>query len=181
MKKLAIGLMTGTSLDGVDIALIEIDGYSSSTKYTEVVFETFEIDENIKNKIKNSCNIEKSNVRDICSLNFELAQLYVDSIDKLLSKMDMSYQDISFIGSHGQTIWHEPFKTREYVASTLQIGAGQYIKEKTGITTVFNFRISDIAQGGQGAPLVPYVDYLLYSSKKESRSEEHTSELQSHA
>lgn len=167
MKKLAIGLMTGTSLDGVDTVLIELEGTGLETKYKELIFESYEIDENLKNRIKNSCNIEKSNVREICSLNFELAKLYVESIDKILAKMNLSYEKISYIGSHGQTIWHEPYQTNEFMASTLQIGAGQYIKEKTGITTVFNFRVSDMAEGGQGAPLVPYVDYLLYSSKTE--------------
>lgn len=167
MKKLAIGLMTGTSLDGVDVALIEIEGYGLNTRYVEVAFKTFSIEEKLKERIKNMCSIENSNVREICSLNFELAKLYVESIDKLLSIMDLTYEKISFIGSHGQTIWHEPFTSSNFLASTLQIGAGQYIKEKTGITTVFNFRVSDMAQGGQGAPLVPYVDYLLFSSKTE--------------
>lgn len=168
MSKLAIGLMTGTSIDAVDTVLVEIFGYGSNIKYRELAFITHKIPQNLKNRILNVCSLSTSNVREICTLNFELAELYVDSIKRILELVNLTCDDISFVGSHGQTIWHEPNSSEGFVASTLQIGSGQVIKEKTGITTVYNFRVSDVAQGGQGAPLVPYVDYLLYSSKKES-------------
>ncbi len=169
MKKLAIGLMTGTSLDGIDTVLIEVEGYGKKTRYKELLFRTYEIHKDTTEKIKLACNPEKSNVRLICSLNFYLTELYSQAIYNIVKEAGLRVEDIDFVGSHGQTVWHEPFGQGEYFPSTLQLGPPSYISQKTGITTVANFRVADMAQGGQGAPLVPYIDYILFSSKDKGR------------
>lgn len=164
----AIGLMTGTSLDGLDIALCDIEGYGINTKIKLVDFICIEIDEKLREKIKDACNEEKSNNKLICSLDFELGYFYLEGVKKIIEKNNLSFEDISFVASHGQTIYHLPYPENEYYSSTLQIGQPSIIAYNTGIKVIFNFRVMDMASGGQGAPLVPYTDYILYSSKEKN-------------
>ena len=158
---LVIGLMSGTSADGIDVALCDITGEPPqlSAKIVTTYFEPFPSD--LRNRILTACDIHQSQVNAICQLNFELAEFFADAILKMLKQANLSPQDIDLIGSHGQTIWHDFNADTGKVTSTLQITSGSVIAERTGITTINNFRERDVAVGGQGAPLTGYADWLL--------------------
>ncbi|MFA6661992.1 MAG: anhydro-N-acetylmuramic acid kinase, partial [Bacilli bacterium] len=153
---LAIGLMSGTSLDGVDAALVETEGFKL------IKFITLNYDDEFKQKIARNLNDRTATLREISTLNFELSNWFVKAIDKLLDETEYTYNDIGFVSSHGQTVWHDP---QGIVPSTLQLGDASVIAYKTKIPVVNNFRPMDIAAGGEGAPLVPFSEYYLYSSK----------------
>lgn len=160
---LAIGLMSGTSLDGMDAILVEID----NEQLKPLKFVTLPYDESFKKIIMRNLSDETAKLSEISSLNFEIGNKSVEAIDLLLKDTKFKYQDISFIASHGQTIWHDPkgIKSAIHTPSTLQIGEPSVISYKTGIKTISNFRTMDIACGGEGAPLVPYSEYMLFKSK----------------
>ncbi len=171
-KKLAIGLMSGTSLDGIDAALVEIQGKGTATSVRTIAFDTYPYESNVRQFIlKNSQNATAS-LDDICRLNFLLGELFADAVVKIARKGKTVLSAIDFIGSHGQTIHHlsSPKKIFErIIRSTLQIGEPSVIAKRTGILTVGDFRVADVALGGTGAPLVPYVDYCLFHSQKVNR------------
>ena len=163
---LAIGLMSGTSVDGVDAALVDINQEKNEFKLVD--FFTLDYPQTFKEKIKKNLSDDTAKLSDICGLNFELSDYFIKAIDGLCEKNNLKYSDISFVASHGQTIWHNPHGIDGNSPSTLQIGAGGVISTKTGITTVFNFRVNDVAAGGEGAPLVPGFEYLYFKSDKEN-------------
>lgn len=168
---LAIGLMSGTSLDGVDAALVEI----KNEKFSLLKFITYPYDMLFKEKIMRNLSDATAKLSEISSLNFELSEYFVKAIDLLLKETDYKYDDIDFVSSHGQTIWHDPKGVKyptdrkiltKQVPSTLQIGTPAVIAYKTGIKVVSNFRVKDVACGGEGAPLVPFSEYVLYRSNE---------------
>lgn len=162
--KLSIGLMSGTSLDGIDVVLCEIDGSFMDTSVRVIAHQSYELEPGLVEKIQNTIQL-KTNVRDITSLNFELGYAFSDAINQFLKTQNIQPSHIDFIASHGQTIYHIPTTSKDHVRSTLQLGFGSIIAQLTGITTVSNFRVADMAVGGQGAPLVPYAEYVLFSQK----------------
>lgn len=154
---LGIGLMSGTSMDGVDAALVEFkDG-----KVNLLEFITLKYDSEFKAKIFKNLNRDTARLDEISNLNFALGYKFVAAIDELLSKTKYKYQDIEFVASHGQTIWHDPAGNPP---STLQIGEPSVIAYQTNIKTISNFRTMDIAAGGEGAPLVPFSEYYQFHS-----------------
>lgn len=157
-----IGLMSGTSLDGCDVALVE--EHNETFKLLDYVLYPY--DENLKAKIKKNLSDETAKLSEICSLNFELPYVFKKAIDVLLLKNNLSYKDIDLIASHGQTIWHNPNGENGLVPSTLQIGSGQVLSTITNVPVAFNFRISDIVCGGEGAPLVPMFEYLFFKGEE---------------
>lgn len=163
---LAIGLMSGTSLDGVDAILVEI----KNEKFKQLKFVTLPYEEDTKQRILRNLSDKTAKLSEISSLNFELGHIFVDAIDYLLKDTSYTYKDVSFVASHGQTIWHDPRaeKCPNAVASTLQIGEPSVISYKTGIKTISNFRTMDVAAGGEGAPLVPYSEFMLYKSEEKN-------------
>jgi anhydro-N-acetylmuramic acid kinase len=162
-KKLRIaGLMSGTSADGVDVAIIDYDG----RKVDLVAFGMFPYSHAFQKKIFNLFRPETGRVDEICRMNFEIGERFAAALIKLSKKSGIDLKTIDLIGSHGQTIYHIPRRPR----STLQIGEPSVIAERTGITTVADFRPRDIAAGGQGAPLVPYADYILFQDRKKTRA-----------
>ncbi len=172
-KKNVIGLMSGTSIDGVDVALVEIDGNWIETKINLIGFIEYKYPEGIKDLVLSNSVANTSDVSEISQLNFLLPKIYVKAIEHLLEKLDMDFSDVDLIGSHGQTIHHLPNPSRMFdmdVSSTLQIGNPSVLAKLTGVTTVADFRSADIALGGQGAPLVPYFDYLLFHSNDKNRA-----------
>lgn len=166
-KKYAIGLMSGTSLDGVDAVLVSFEGAGIDTKLETIAFESFDIPERLRDQILRACQISTSNVALISSLNFELGKLFSDAVTNLLDKSQFKGK-LDFIASHGQTIFHMPIAEGEYVRSTLQIGDPSYLAYDHKTRVVFNFRVADMVDGGDGAPLVPYTEYLLYRQKDKS-------------
>lgn len=162
-KKYIIGLMSGTSVDGIDAAIVEISGYGLETAVNLIAFETFPFPSGVPQRILALCHPDTGRVDDICEMNFYIGHLFAEAVKHILQKSGMSANDIALIGSHGQTIHHLPRdpNTTRY-PSTLQIGEPAVIAHETGIPTIADFRVADMAAGGQGAPLVSYPDYLLF-------------------
>ncbi len=158
---LGIGLMSGTSLDGVDAALVKI----TDNEVNLLKFLTLSYDEEFKMRLFRNLNSSTAKLNEISTLNFELGHWFVRAIDKLLENTLYTYNNIDFVASHGQTIWHDP--AGKY-PSTLQIGEASVIAYHTNITTVANFRVMDMAAGGEGAPLVPFSEYFLFRNTKEN-------------
>lgn len=162
-RKLRVaGLMSGTSADGVDVGIIDFDG----KRVDLLAFGMYPYSEGFRKKIFNLFRPETGRVDEICQMNFEIGEIFAAALKKLSRKSGIDLTTIDLIGSHGQTIYHIPEKPR----STLQIGEPSVIAERTGITTVADFRPRDIAVGGQGAPLVPYADYILFSDRRKTRA-----------
>ena len=166
----AVGLLSGTSVDGIDAALVKINGYGDNTKLKLIDFITVKTPVSIKNEVLKNSYLKTANIEEICRLNVILGKLFSNAV-KRLQKRNMGVK-IDFIGSHGQTIHHLPEKVLYAgyrVKSTFQIGDPSVIANLTGITTVGDFRIADCAVNGDGAPLVPFLDYILFRSSKLSR------------
>lgn len=170
-SKIATGLMSGTSLDGVDAVLVSIANEGLETQVEVLEFISYPIDDLLKTRILKNCVPETSSVAEITSLNVELGLLWCDAVDMLLSKSNYTGH-IDFIASHGQTIYHQPKAEGPLVPSTLQIGDPSALAYRFKTDVVFNFRMMDMVDGGDGAPLVPYSEFILY------RSDEKTTLLQ---
>jgi anhydro-N-acetylmuramic acid kinase len=158
---LALGIMSGTSADGIDVALVRIAG----RKATLEGHAGFPFPAQVQKAILKLGEGRAVTTGEISQLNFALGELFAGATLAACKKFRVAPTQIEVIGSHGQTVFHQgtpaPFLGRR-VASTLQIGEPSVIAARTGITTVGDFRPADIAAGGQGAPLVPFVDFLLY-------------------
>jgi anhydro-N-acetylmuramic acid kinase len=163
MTELYIGLMSGTSLDGIDAALVEF----KHQKVQLIAFEYQPFPDDIKTQIK---QISDANamifIQDYGSMDTQLGLLFAQIIDSLLAKANIPAAAIRAIGSHGQTVYHEP---NTHLPFSLQIGDPNIIAEKTGITTIADFRRRDLAAGGQGAPLVPAFHQAVFGHKTEHR------------
>ncbi|RKY89330.1 anhydro-N-acetylmuramic acid kinase [candidate division KSB1 bacterium] len=167
-EKIAAGLISGTSVDGVDSAIIRIKGKDLNLKIELIHFLTHPYPADIRLKIEQLIKNKSASLKDIAFLQFKVGEIFADALIQLCKKSKIPLKQIDFVGSHGQTVWHSP-PEKDKKGSTLQIGDGDVIKERTGITTVSDFRVSDMAAGGEGAPLVPLVDYILFRNKIESR------------
>ena len=171
-KTRVIGLMSGTSADGIDAAVVEIEGHGVETRVALLAFETFPFPPGVREAILALCHPETGRVDDLCEMNFHLGHLFAEAVKHLLQKNDMDARDIALIGSHGQTVHHLPEGNRGKAGlscpSTLQIGEPAVIAHETGIPTIADFRVADVAAGGQGAPLVSYTDYLLFRDSHET-------------
>ena len=168
--KYCIGLMSGTSLDGIDVAICKIKGFSTTTDIKLIDFQTYEYSKELLKDIKESLILEKSNAKLLCSLNFKLGKEYAQAVKKACLKNKINTEDLFFISNHGQTIYHQAENEGKFVKSSLQLGDASTVAYECKTTVISNFRTADICAGGNGAPLVPYVDYLLYSSKDKSRA-----------
>jgi anhydro-N-acetylmuramic acid kinase len=157
------GLMSGTSADGVDAAIIEIN----KGKVKLLAFDIFKYPEQVRKHILEISEQKTCKAEDISQLNFVIGNLFADAVIKLCRKSQIGLKTISLIGSHGQTIYHNP---KGKIRSTLQIGESSVIAYKTGITTVSDFRTKDVAADGQGAPLVPFADYRLFRDRRKNRA-----------
>jgi anhydro-N-acetylmuramic acid kinase len=170
--KLIIGLMSGTSVDGIDVVLVKVTGCGTNTKFEQIEFETYPFPGGFKEFVLKNSIADTSNVEDICRLNMLYPQLYAEAIFKLCQKAKIDISDVDLIGSHGQTIHHlpKPYHMFDHtVKSTLQIGDPSAIAKLTGVVTVGDFRTADMAVGGEGAPLVPYFDYIIFRSRNSNR------------
>ncbi len=157
--------MSGTSVDSIDACLLKI---YDNLKFEIIDSYSFEYPDEIRKKILMLAN-NKADVKDVCYMNFVIGNLFAQTVNNLILKCGIKKEDVDFISSHGQTIFHIPYdiefsgiKTK----STLQIGDISVISYKTGIMTVGDFRTKDMAANGQGAPLVPFADKLLFGTDK---------------
>jgi anhydro-N-acetylmuramic acid kinase len=160
-KKRVIGLMSGTSLDGIDAALVEIEGHGEAIGARLLGFETTPYDETTRAEIHELFHAE---TRVLCQGSFRLGERFAEAA--------LALGPADLIGSHGQTVWHQPPSACSpgETPSTLQIAEPAVIAARTGVVTVGDFRVADLAHGGEGAPLVPYVDYLLYRKPGATRA-----------
>jgi anhydro-N-acetylmuramic acid kinase len=164
-----VGLMSGTSVDGVDVAICDIDKNGARL----VAFDTFAYRSDLRKKIFALFDPDSCSVDNLCSLNFVLGEVFAKGVIDLCKQSKIPLKSIDLIGSHGQTIYHDPkgvrFQKRS-VGSTLQIAGPAVIAHRTGITTIADFRTADMAVGGEGAPLVPFADYFLFRDRKKGRA-----------
>lgn len=166
-ERVIIGLMSGTSLDGIDAALVRIKGNYTDTSTELLVFKNYPFPDGIRERIFRLFDGDIKS-KDICHMNFLLGEIFADAAVNIAKEYGMPLSKVDAVSSHGQTIYHIPdpiYDTGYEIRSTLQIGEGAVIARRTGVITVSDFRVMDMAAGGQGAPLVPYVDYILYASK----------------
>ena len=165
---LAVGLMSGTSLDGVDAALLQITGAGTGTRFRQVAHIHRAFPAALRRMILKNSQPDTSRVDEIARLNILLAFRYADAVRALARAARIPLKRIALVGSHGQTIHHLPAPVQligSSVRATMQIGDPSVLATLTGITTVGNFRPADMAVGGQGAPLVPYFDWLVFRSR----------------
>jgi anhydro-N-acetylmuramic acid kinase len=171
-SRLIIGLMSGTSLDGLDVALCKFHGKGRATKVEVLEFCTWPYDEKLRSELKTISSKPLVDLQKVTLLNAYLGTYHAELILKSLKKWNVLPEDVDLIASHGQTIFHAPFsqhQERPYTNATLQIGDGDHIAVKTGIITISDFRQKHIAAGGEGAPLAGYGDFLIFSSETENR------------
>ncbi|MCR4030627.1 MULTISPECIES: anhydro-N-acetylmuramic acid kinase [Flavobacterium] len=170
--KRIIGLMSGTSLDGLDIALCEISGSGTNTDVKLAQFETISYSEEIKTEIRKIFAQKNIDFQHLVLLNEWIGLLHAGMINDALKKWNIPSSEIDLIASHGQTILHAPkflHQQEKFPNATLQIGDGDHIAVKTGIITLSDFRQKHVAAGGEGAPLAVYGDYFLFGKEGENR------------
>jgi len=167
-SRLVVGLMSGTSADGIDAVLTRITGSGLSTKVEQLGFCFLPFDAETRRAILDICGGDSGGTKEVCLLGTHLGRLYAQAVRELLKRTGTEKVDL--IGNHGQTVYHIPDDTPYLgttIRGTLQIGDPSYLAEEFGCPVVSDFRIRDMAAGGLGAPLVPYTEFLLYRSETE--------------
>ena len=167
-SRLVVGIMSGTSADGIDAVLTRITGCGLSTKMEQLGFYFQPFDTATRQAILKLCGGESGGSREVCLLSTHLGRLYAEAVRHLLQKTGT--EKIDLIGCHGQTVYHIPEEMpylNTTIRGTLQIGDPSYLAEEFGCPVVSDFRIRDMSAGGLGAPLVPYTEFLLYRSESE--------------
>jgi len=159
-----IGLMSGTSADGIDAVVAKISSHQSRMKAVILCHVHRPFSAKLRGRILHTCL--HGSVAEICELNFELGERFAEAALAVIRTANLKRSHIAAVGSHGQTIHHLP---NARYASTLQIGEPAVIAERTGIATIADFRVRDMAAGGQGAPLVPYTDWALFTDNLRPR------------
>jgi anhydro-N-acetylmuramic acid kinase len=166
--ELVLGLMSGTSADGIDVALVRIDDRTADAGLSAQLEGIYSAayPKRVRDAILRVANVGATTSAEISQLNFLLGELYGRAVLAALKKFRVNASKVSVVGSHGQTIYHQGrpsnFLGAGLVSCTFQIGEPAVIAARTGIDTVGDFRPADMAAGGQGAPLVPFVDYMIY-------------------
>jgi anhydro-N-acetylmuramic acid kinase len=168
---LVVGLMSGTSADAVDAAVVRIRGRGEALRVTPLAFRALAYPPALQRRILEASGT--GTVTDVSHLNVVLGEFFAQAALRVIAAARLRPNDVHLVGSHGQTLQHRPMPVYErgigHVRSTLQVGEPAVIAERTGITTIANFRPRDIAAGGQGAPLTPYVHFLLLRHPQRSR------------
>ena len=171
-NRIILGLMSGTSLDGLDLALCRISGSGAGTKVDLLAFETMPYDEAFKTEIRKVFAKREIDFQHLTLLNAIIGARHGDIVLSCLGKWGIPAETIDLIASHGQTVYHAPrifHGLPGYPNATLQIGDGDHLSRRTGIITISDFRQKHVAAGGEGAPLALYGDYFLFSKKGETR------------
>jgi len=171
-SRLIIGLMSGTSLDGLDIALCKVTGSGVDTQLELKEFVTLDYEDKFRTNIRKIFAKKEINQQDLCGIHPFVGITHASLINKALQKWGIANDEIDLIASHGQTVYHAPqILTKDYDLpnSTLQIGDGDHVAVHTGIITISDFRQKHIATGGEGAPLAAYGDFLLFTDRLENR------------
>ncbi len=164
--------MSGTSADGIDAVVVEITGNGKKTTIREIAFATYPFPRGYKKFLLQNSDPDTARLDDLTRLNVLIADLFADAAKKIAKSAGKRLSEIDIIGSHGQTVHHLPVAKKIFgkkFRATLQLGDPSVIAKRTGIVTVGNFRMGDIAAGGTGAPLVPLFDFLILRSKTKNR------------
>lgn len=169
-SRLVVGLMSGTSADGVDAALCRITGHGTQSEIQQLNFVFQPFSSEIRQEILRLASGKSACAADFCKMNFLLGELYVEAVESLCAQAGIRSDEIDLIGSHGQTFWHIPQK-EEYLGhsfrSTFQLGECSVLAQRFGCPVIGDFRVRDVAADGLGAPLVPYSEFLIYRSETE--------------
>ncbi len=171
-EKLVVGIMSGTSADGVDAALLRVRGSGEGLTWRLLRHETLHYSARVRDLILRCSEPGSGDTASICRLNVLLGELFARAVVHVAERAGVDPQSIDLVGSHGQTVQNLPgpvTMTGISVRSSLQVGEPAVIAERTGVTTVANFRARDLAAGGQGSPLVSYVDFLLFRNRSRGR------------
>ena len=167
-KNLFVGLMSGTSLDGIDAVLVEISGTNEDDfSWNQIAFMTKPYNKEYRNSLYEA--IEQGTPELLCQFNASLGEQFGDAVCELCDSVGVDSVDLTAIGSHGQTFWHIP-PSSKYRGSTLQLGDPATVADYTGATVISDFRSRDMAAGGQGAPLVSWPDRLMFSTTDSRRA-----------
>lgn len=168
-----LGMMSGTSADGIDVALVRISGRPPALRSQLEKFTCISLPQGVREAVLRVAGGAGTTAAEIARLNFLTGELFARAAREACKRFRVPLGSVDLIGSHGQTIYHQgrpaAFLGAGRVAATMQIGEAGIIAERTGVTTVADFRPADMAAGGQGAPLVPFVDYLLYRDARRGR------------
>jgi anhydro-N-acetylmuramic acid kinase len=162
-----VGLMSGTSVDGIDAALVEIEGAGPGAGVHLLAFRTYPFAPDLRDRIHSAFG--PGSTREVCELNFLLGEAFAQAVLRVIAEAGLEPREVDLVGSPGQTVYHIP-KSAAGVNSTLQVGEAAVIAERTGLPVVCDFRTRDIAAGGEGAPLVPYADFVLFSQSGRVRA-----------
>ena len=160
-----IGLMSGTSVDGIDAVLVDIQGCGTRTRVHQLAFVTLPFPPQVRRRILELAEGETGGSRELCLIHMLLGQLFADDCEAVCRAAGVPADSVDLVGSHGQTLYHQP-EAMDYlgtpVRATLQLGEASCIAERLGCPVVSDFRVRDMAAGGLGAPLVSYTEFLLY-------------------
>ena len=170
--RLVVGLMSGTSLDGVDVVIARLAGSGRTLHIEQLAFAEHPYPDALRELLMDNSAPATSSVYDLSQLNVRLAHLYAEAVREVVRQAGIHLSDVDLIGSHGQTVHHVPSPDDcggQPVTSTLQIGAPSVLANLLKVPVVGNFRLADMALGGQGAPLVPYFDYIRFTDANETR------------
>lgn len=161
-----LGMMSGTSADGIEAVIVDLDGQPPALSWKLLHHQHVPFSADLQREILECFNPSSSGIDRVCALNFALGKAYAEAALETAKAGGLPLAEIDLIANHGQTMWHIPSGSQ---ASTLQIGAPAVIAEMTGITTISDLRSRDMAAGGQGAPMVSYMDRLLFSHPQRVR------------
>jgi anhydro-N-acetylmuramic acid kinase len=170
---LCVGLISGTSVDGIDAALVRIDGHAQQAKIDLIAFETFPYPAEVRAELLALYEDQTSAIARLSSMNVVIGELFAQATLDICDKANIDSRDLEVVGSHGQTVWHQPKHDPAIsysTTSTIQIGEPAVIANRTCAPVFANFRVSDIAVGGQGAPLAPYFDWAIHSDPVRNRA-----------
>ena len=159
-ERVVVGLMSGTSMDGVDAALTRVNGCGLDTRIELIDFVTYPYSNRLRYELEQAL---RTSVAKLSDLHFAVGEAFSDAAISIIERAGFNPQEVDLVGTHGQTVYHNPPSNQTGYSSTLQIGESDIIAERTGITTVSDFRPRDMASSGEGAPLVPYADYILFN------------------
>jgi anhydro-N-acetylmuramic acid kinase len=176
-KRVIVGLMSGTSVDAIDAVLVRIEGYGESQSPVEKIrFDSFPYPDDIRTRIKTLFDRAKADIDEICTLDFLVGELFAIAVNRIIADAGLSNEDVDLIAAAGQTIWHHPrpvkFEWDEQALETrgtLAIGQSAVLAQRTGIITIGDLRVRDVAAGGHGAPLVSYFDWAQLRHPERAR------------
>jgi len=182
-SRVVVGLMSGTSVDAIDAVAVRISGHASRARIEKIRFASFPYPVEIRTRVNTLFDKEKATIDEICHLDFVLGELFAAATLRLVADAGMTPADVDLVAAAGQTVWHRPRPTVEEstasvpwigepiaTRSTLALGQSAVIAERTGIITVGDLRVRDVAAGGHGAPLVAYFDWAQLRHEKRARA-----------